>query len=53
VKKVIVNGTFDILHPGHIKLLNHAKSIGDFLLVAIDADERVRDLKGNKRPINN
>ena len=53
MNKVIVNGTFDILHPGHIELLNHARSIGDFLLVAIDADERVRKLKGNKRPINN
>lgn len=52
MKKVIVNGTFDILHPGHIELLNYAKSLGDFLLVAIDTDERVRQLKGPTRPIN-
>jgi D-beta-D-heptose 7-phosphate kinase/D-beta-D-heptose 1-phosphate adenosyltransferase len=51
--KVIVNGTFDILHPGHLALLNYAKSLGDFLLVAIDTDDRVRQLKGPSRPINN
>jgi D-beta-D-heptose 7-phosphate kinase/D-beta-D-heptose 1-phosphate adenosyltransferase len=51
--KIVVNGTFDILHPGHIALLNYAKSLGDFLVVAIDADERVKQLKGPTRPINN
>lgn len=51
--KVIVNGTFDILHPGHLALLNYAKSLGDFLIVAIDTDDRVRELKGLSRPINN
>lgn len=50
--KVVVNGTFDILHPGHIRLLNYAKSIGSYLIVAIDTDERVQKLKGPKRPIN-
>ncbi len=50
--KIIVNGTFDILHPGHLALLNYAKSLGDFLIVAIDTDERVRKLKGSSRPIN-
>lgn len=49
---VFVNGTFDILHPGHISLLNHAKSLGDRLFVAIDSDERVKTLKGPHRPIN-
>ena len=53
MKKVIVNGTFDILHPGHLAMLNYAKSLGDFLIVAIDTDERVRTLKGPSRPINN
>ena len=53
MKKVIVNGTFDIVHPGHLALLNHAKSLGDFLIVAIDTDDRVRQLKGPSRPINN
>ena len=50
--KVVVNGTFDIIHPGHLALLNYAKSLGDFLIVAIDSDSRVRELKGPQRPIN-
>ena len=49
---VIVNGTFDILHPGHISMLNTARSLGDYLIVCIDTDRRVKELKGNKRPIN-
>lgn len=49
----MVNGTFDILHRGHIELLNYAKSLGDQLLVAIDTDRRVKELKGENRPINN
>jgi len=49
----MVNGTFDIVHRGHIELLNYAKSLGDFLLVAIDTDRRVKELKGEQRPINN
>ena len=48
----MVNGTFDVLHPGHIALLNTARSYGDFLIVAIDTDRRVKELKGDKRPIN-
>lgn len=52
MKKIFVNGTFDILHRGHILLLNYAKSLGDQLLVAIDSDRRVRELKGESRPIN-
>jgi rfaE bifunctional protein nucleotidyltransferase chain/domain len=51
--KIMVNGTFDILHRGHIELLNYARSLGDCLLVAIDTDRRVKELKGNDRPINN
>lgn len=51
--RVMVNGTFDILHRGHIELLNFAKSKGDALLVAIDTDRRVKELKGYDRPINN
>ena len=51
--RVMVNGTFDILHRGHLELLNYAKSQGNFLLVAIDTDRRVKELKGNDRPINN
>jgi len=51
--RVMVNGTFDILHRGHIELLNYAKSLGDQLLVAIDTDRRVKKLKGLDRPVNN
>lgn len=50
--KVIVNGTFDILHRGHLELLDYAKSCGSYLLVAIDTDKRVAELKGPTRPIN-
>lgn len=53
MKRVIVNGTFDILHAGHVKLLEFARLQGDYLTVAIDADARVRKLKGSDRPINN
>lgn len=49
----MVNGTFDIVHRGHLELLNYAKSLGDQLLVAIDTDRRVKELKGESRPINN
>lgn len=52
-KSVFVNGTFDVLHPGHIRLLNYAKNLGDRLFVAIDSDRRVGELKGKSRPINN
>lgn len=51
--KVFVNGTFDILHPGHVRLLQYARSLGDTLLVAIDTDRRVRQLKGAGRPFFN
>ena len=52
MKTIFVNGTFDILHPGHVQLLNYARSLGDSLIVAIDSDRRVQELKGTKRPIN-
>ena len=51
-KRIVVNGTFDILHSGHLALLNHARSLGDHLVVAVDSDRRVQELKGIKRPIN-
>lgn len=50
--KVFVNGTFDVLHRGHLLLLNYAKSLGDVLYVAIDTDERVKEKKGPSRPVN-
>lgn len=51
--KIFVNGTFDILHTGHLELLAYARSLGDFLYVGIDSDRRVKELKGPTRPINN
>jgi len=53
MKKIFVNGTFDILHSGHLALLNYAKTLGSSLTVAIDSDKRVKQLKGTNRPINN
>ena len=53
MKKVFVNGCFDILHLGHIELFKYAKSLGDHLTVAIDSDDRIKQLKGCSRPINN
>jgi rfaE bifunctional protein nucleotidyltransferase chain/domain len=52
MKKIFVNGTFDILHLGHLALFNYAKSLGDFLHVGIDSDARIAQLKGPGRPIN-
>jgi D-beta-D-heptose 7-phosphate kinase/D-beta-D-heptose 1-phosphate adenosyltransferase len=52
MKTIVVNGTFDILHRGHLDILNRAKTLGDFLLVCIDTDNRVKELKGSDRPIN-
>ena len=50
--KVWVNGTFDVLHVGHVKLLEFASQFG-ILRVGIDTDKRVKELKGDDRPFNN
>lgn len=52
MKKVFVNGVFDIIHHAHLELLNYAKSLGDHLVVGIDSDGRVKQLKGSSRPIH-
>lgn len=52
MRRILVNGTFDILHLGHVRLLQYARELGDHLLVCIDTDTRVRQLKGPQRPIN-
>src|SRR5690606_36393513 len=49
---VFTNGCFDILHRGHITYLSRAKSLGDALIVGLNADASVRRLKGRARPIN-
>jgi rfaE bifunctional protein nucleotidyltransferase chain/domain len=51
MKKIFVNGSFDLLHKAHVEMLNYARSLGDYLLVAIDTDRRIKELKGDKRPI--
>lgn len=51
MKKVWTNGTFDVLHVGHLKLLEYAASFGE-LTVGIDSDKRVKELKGLNRPFN-
>ena len=51
-KIVFTNGCFDIVHPGHLKLLNFCKSQGDVVVCAIDTDASVSQLKGKHRPIN-
>jgi len=48
---VFTNGCYDLLHPGHVQLLGFAKEQGDVLIVAINSDRSVRELKGDKRPI--
>ena len=48
---VFTNGCFDVLHVGHIGLLNKAKELGDHLVVGLNSDESIRQIKGNGRPI--
>jgi rfaE bifunctional protein nucleotidyltransferase chain/domain len=48
---VFTNGCFDLLHPGHIRLLEESRSLGDVLFVAINSDSSVRRLKGPQRPV--
>ena len=50
--KVFVNGTFDLLHRGHLELLRYARSLGEHVCVGIDTDIRVRKKKGESRPIH-
>jgi len=51
-KIVFTNGCFDILHAGHVRYLETAKSFGDILIVGVNSDKSVRTLKGETRPIN-
>ena len=48
---VFTNGCYDLLHPGHIRLLEQARSLGDILILALNSDDSVRRLKGPTRPL--
>jgi rfaE bifunctional protein nucleotidyltransferase chain/domain len=48
---VFTNGCYDLLHPGHIRLLEQARSLGDILILALNSDASVRRLKGPSRPL--
>ena len=48
---VFTNGCYDLLHPGHIRLLEQARSLGDILILALNSDDSVRRLKGPSRPL--
>lgn len=50
---VLTNGVFDLLHRGHLEYLNKSAQLGDVLVVAVNSDESVRQLKGPSRPLNN
>lgn len=51
-KLVVTNGCFDILHLGHVTYLENARHLGDALLVGLNSDSAVRELKGAGRPVN-
>jgi len=51
-KIVFTNGCFDILHAGHVHLLTEAKSLGDRLLIGLNSDQSIQNLKGLDRPLN-
>ena len=51
-KLVFTNGCFDLLHAGHVRYLQAARSLGEALVVALNGDDSVRLLKGPRRPIN-
>lgn len=48
--KVWINGCFDILHHGHFQMIHYATKLGDELVIGIDTDDRIKQLKGNDRP---
>jgi D-beta-D-heptose 7-phosphate kinase/D-beta-D-heptose 1-phosphate adenosyltransferase len=50
-KLVFTNGCFDLLHVGHVRYLNQARSMGDVLVVGLNSDSSVREIKGDSRPV--
>ncbi|RLB60040.1 MAG: D-glycero-beta-D-manno-heptose 1-phosphate adenylyltransferase, partial [Deltaproteobacteria bacterium] len=49
-KIVFTNGCFDILHQGHARYLSEAKKLGDYLIVGVNSDRSIKNIKGNNRP---
>lgn len=49
---VLVGGCFDVLHPGHVIFLEKAKAVGDVLVVLLESDQKIRELKGVSRPVH-
>lgn len=52
MKKVWMNGCFDVLHHAHFKMIEFASTFGDLLVIGIDSDRRVKELKGKDRPFH-
>lgn len=52
MRTVFTNGCFDVVHYGHVRLLEYARSLGDYLIVGLNSDASIKRLKGEKRPIN-
>ncbi|MBP7795787.1 MAG: D-glycero-beta-D-manno-heptose 1-phosphate adenylyltransferase [Elusimicrobiales bacterium] len=51
-KIVFTNGCFDIIHSGHIKVLRKCRELGDVVIIGLNSDSSIRQLKGEKRPVN-
>lgn len=52
--RIVINGSFDVIHLGHLRLLSYAKThVNSFVYVLIDSDRRIKELKGSNRPYNN
>jgi len=52
-KATLAGGCFDVLHPGHVVFLEKAKKAGDVLIVLLESDQKVKQLKGDNRPVHN
>lgn len=52
MKKVWLNGCFDVLHHAHFRMIEFASTFGDLVIIGIDSDKRVKELKGNDRPFH-
>jgi D-beta-D-heptose 7-phosphate kinase/D-beta-D-heptose 1-phosphate adenosyltransferase len=51
MKKILINGRFDIIHRGHIEIINYAKTLADFLMICIESDQLIEKTQGPGRPI--